>query len=422
MAEIFKQCATCKEWLPATSDYFHKRGDRRKNPWKGSCKKCLNKLPVVKVSDLVALEGYKICRQCRKEKPATKEYFNNRKRSADGIASHCKECVFGQRQKYRQENRDEIKQKKKTYYTQNKEDILQDRKRRYWTDPDKHRAVNRQRYILGRDKMLAYAEKYRNENRPRIQASQRAYYRRNRQSRLAANREYRTKHSERLREQNKRWREANRAKISEKGRQYRSENQDKILAYLKNYRAANPEKLRYLNARYRQLNRDELRAKNKAWQSANADRVKNKNLAYRQQKRDEINAKIRVWRKSNPEKVRIKEHRRRARKRSLPDTLAADQWQSALDYFGGCCAYCGRPAGLFHTMAIEHFVPLSNPSCPGTTALNCLPACHGQLGCNNQKSNKPAAAWLESKFGKRKAAKILARINAYFDHVRTNPT
>lgn len=331
MTEILKQCATCKEWLPATSDYFHKRGDRRKTPWKGSCKKCLNKLPVVKVSDLAAREGYKICRQCRKEKPATDEYFDKRKRSADGLASHCKECVSGQRQKYRQGNQDEIKQKKKAYYTQNKEDILQDRKRRYWADPDRHRLLNRQQYAIYRDERLLYSLRYRTENRSRLRASQRAYYLRNRLKKNEYNRKYREQYHDQLLDHNRR------------------------------------------------------------------------------------------WRRNNQEKTRVINRNRSARKRSLPDTLTADRWRSALDYFGGCCVYCGRPAGLFHTMAIEHFVPLSDPDCPGTTALNCLPACHGQLGCNNQKHTKPAATWLEAKFGKRKAAEILARINAYFEWVKTQP-
>ncbi|HNT78834.1 MAG TPA: hypothetical protein PKH77_27835 [Anaerolineae bacterium] len=123
------------------------------------------------------------------------------------------------------------------------------------------------------------------------------------------------------------------------------------------------------------------------------------------------------WRDRNPSGARAVLQRRLARKRSLPDTLTAVQWEHAIAYFGGC-AYCGRPAGLFHTLAVEHVIPLSDPACPGTTALNCVPACHGQDGCNNQKGTKKLDGFLESKFGKRKAAQILKRIEAYFEWVR----
>lgn len=329
MTESLKQCATCKEWLPATSDYFHKRGDRRKNPWKGSCKRCLNILPVVKVSELVAPEGYKICRKCREEKPATIEYFNPRKQSIDGLVSHCKVCVSKEKAEYKQKNKDKVSQRRKTYYDSNRDRLLQERKWHYWADPEKYRLSNNLSYAANRDKRIEYRRSYVARNRESIRQSHRDYYKRNRDKRIEYTRQYREKNYGRARQ-----------------------------AMMK-------------------------------------------------------------WRSANHEKIRVLNHRRRSRKHSLPDTLTANQWQRALDYFDGCCAYCGRPSGLFHAMAIEHFVPLSNPSCLGTTALNCVPACHGQLGCNNSKGNKPAAAWLESKFGKRKAAVILDKISTYDHWVRT---
>lgn len=106
--------------------------------------------------------------------------------------------------------------------------------------------------------------------------------------------------------------------------------------------------------------------------------------------------------------------RRRARKRDLPDTLTPTQWQHALDYFNGCCAVCGRPPGLFHTLAADHWIPLSSPDCPGTVAMNMIPLCHGQSGCNNSKGDKPAQQWLEQGYGKRKARQILAHIEDFF--------
>lgn len=116
------------------------------------------------------------------------------------------------------------------------------------------------------------------------------------------------------------------------------------------------------------------------------------------------------------EAKRLHVRRRRARKRDLPDTLTPEQWQQALDYFGGCCAVCGRSPGLWHTIAADHWIPLSKGG--GTTADNIVPLCHGQGGCNNSKHSKDAYAWLLSIFGKRKAKKALTRIEAYFEWMK----
>ncbi len=187
------------------------------------------------------------------------------------------------------------------------------------------------------------------------------------------------------------------------------------------YRKANPDKIKAQNKQARAKNKDTYAKKNKEWREANADRVNQYAREYRDKNRDLINENARKYQKRNPEKVRVHIHRRNARKRQLPNTLTAKQWADCLAYWGGCCAYCGRSAGLFHGICLEHFVPLSNPDCPGTTASNSLPACHGIGGCNGQKTDKPAAEWLESKFGTRKAKQILKRITAYFAWATQQP-
>jgi len=110
-----------------------------------------------------------------------------------------------------------------------------------------------------------------------------------------------------------------------------------------------------------------------------------------------------------------------ARKRGLPDDFTVDQWQRCLDYFNHCCAVCGRQMkDLFgtHTVAMDHWIPLSSPDCPGTVAHNIVPLCHGEGGCNNSKGAKIPETWLKKRFGGRKAKAIVARIEAYFDWLR----
>lgn len=124
------------------------------------------------------------------------------------------------------------------------------------------------------------------------------------------------------------------------------------------------------------------------------------------------------WYSRDPKKYKTYVMRRAARRRSLPDMFTTDHWTAALDYFNGCCAVCGRPPGFWHTLAADHWIPLTSPNCPGTVPTNIVPLCHGEGGCNNSKSDSDPVEWLTEKFGPRKAKQILKRIQEYFDTVR----
>lgn len=136
---------------------------------------------------------------------------------------------------------------------------------------------------------------------------------------------------------------------------------------------------------------------------------------------DRVSATKKRWAERNPLKRRLASQRRLAREKSVLVKFDSDDWQRAVDYFKGRCAVCGRPPGLFHALVMDHWVPITATDCPGTVPQNIIPLCGGQNGCNNQKSNRPAAAWLRSRFGPRKAAAILKRINAYFASLTEPP-
>ena len=106
------------------------------------------------------------------------------------------------------------------------------------------------------------------------------------------------------------------------------------------------------------------------------------------------------------------------RKQQLPNTLTVDEWERALDYWDHRCAICERPRGLWHTLAQDHWIPLTHADCPGTVASNILPLCHGEGGCNNSKGKKEPVAWLVSRLGKTRARHKLQEIRAYFAAVR----
>lgn len=131
----------------------------------------------------------------------------------------------------------------------------------------------------------------------------------------------------------------------------------------------------------------------------------------------------RLWKQTEQGRnsMRVAKIRYRASERYFPSDFTAQDWQRAVDYFHGCCAACGRQLiDLFntHTAHADHWIPLSHPNCPGTIPTNIVPLCGGENGCNNSKGDSLPLEWLERKFGKHKARKILKQINAYFDWVR----
>lgn len=101
------------------------------------------------------------------------------------------------------------------------------------------------------------------------------------------------------------------------------------------------------------------------------------------------------------------------RKRRLPNTLTNADWERALTYWDHRCAVCERPRGLWHTLAQDHWIPLTDANCPGTTAENILPLCHGEGGCNNSKGKKDPLEWLRAKLGTRRAKQKLYDIKVY---------
>jgi 5-methylcytosine-specific restriction endonuclease McrA len=123
------------------------------------------------------------------------------------------------------------------------------------------------------------------------------------------------------------------------------------------------------------------------------------------------------YRKRHPDKVRLRGLKREDRKRNYPHKFTDKDWKHAVTYFNGCCAVCGRQLkDLFgtHTAAMDHWIPISSPNCPGTVPTNIVPLCHGEMGCNNLKSGKDAETWVLETYGKIKGKKILKRINDYF--------
>lgn len=155
--------------------------------------------------------------------------------------------------------------------------------------------------------------------------------------------------------------------------------------------------------RSHERNREKDNARGKRWREEHLEHAREKARGNYYKKRDTRIAK-----------AMVNTVKRMARKRSLPDTFTAEQWKFALEYFQHTCAVCGRAVGLWHTLAMDHWIPLSDPNCPGTVATNIIPLCHGMDGCNNSKNNRDPLVWLTDKFGSHRARAIATRIEEYF--------
>jgi hypothetical protein len=190
---------------------------------------------------------------------------------------------------------------------------------------------------------------------------------------------------------------------------YRVENSERIAARHHKRYVKNRDKILAANRQRYMNNRDKANEYSRQYRKANhAVRLEYDRL-YSAEHREQR----RRWQQNNPTKIRAAYHRRQAKKRGLPNTFTTADWQQALDTFNGSCAVCGRPPGLWHTLAADHWIPLNSPDCPGTVPHNIVPLCHGVGGCNNSKANRSADEWLIENFRKHRGNTILKRIESF---------
>ena len=172
-----------------------------------------------------------------------------------------------------------------------------------------------------------------------------------------------------------------------------------------------------INKRRREkINREKARINTRHWYWTNREKRIRYNHQYREANRGHIAEYHRQWREDNSGKVRAIQLRRRARKRGLLDTFTGEQWLQCLDYHNYCCPACGvQLRDLFGNVKphADHWIPMSydGDDNPGTVATNMICLCNK---CNMSKHDIMPDVWLKQKFGTRKAAQILARIEAYF--------
>lgn len=153
-----------------------------------------------------------------------------------------------------------------------------------------------------------------------------------------------------------------------------------------------------------------------AWCARNSEKRRLSSKKHRIKYSSEERIRKRKYQDQNRDKVNANTHRYRARKQALPASFTAFDWNRAVNYFNGCCAVCGRPPGLWHKLAQDHWMPVALGG--AYTPDNIVPICDGIDGCNESKNKHLAHDWLIKKFGPRKAKIIETRIADYFEWVK----
>jgi hypothetical protein len=242
-------------------------------------------------------------------------------------------------------------------------------------------------------------------------------------------RQYRRNNRERRRLYNIKWRKNNPEKEKERSRRAYLNRREYALEYARMYR----QKHRIIKAPRIQNGMKKCTTcgkwkrngalnftQNFAYRDGFGPECKDCRREYRKKHNERRKKYKQKYRQQNPDKVKLRALRKRARMTAIPHDFTAADWKFALSYFEGQCAVCGRPQGLWHTLAADHWIPVSyqGDDNPGTVPTNIVPLCHGDGGCNNKKGSTLPDEWLEREYGKRKARKIAARIAEYFEWVK----
>lgn len=114
----------------------------------------------------------KICTLCNIEKPL--DFFPNLKRAKDGKYPQCKDCKSIVDKKYYDNNSEKVKTNAKKYYEINKETILEN------IDKDAKKVYRKNYYSIHREKELELNKIYKQNNRELLQVTKQKYRKENR--------------------------------------------------------------------------------------------------------------------------------------------------------------------------------------------------------------------------------------------------
>lgn len=102
----------------------------------------------------------KTCTGCKKEFPATTDYFQKQKQSKDGLSWRCKQCLKVYEKRRYWKHRDKRLNEVKEYYQENKEKVLEYQSQYYKENKEMVNKRNKVYRIKHREKLTEYSREY----------------------------------------------------------------------------------------------------------------------------------------------------------------------------------------------------------------------------------------------------------------------
>lgn len=216
----------------------------------------------------------------------------------------------------------------------------------------------------------------------------------------------------RAREYMRERRRSNPDAVKEAKRLHQEKNKDKYKQYKRLRYLENREEILEKARLYREQNRETIRQRDKMYRLASPEKYRQKDRKNYRENREKISERARSYRKTNRIRINQQNRLRKQNLRQVTIDFTSKDWDYALNYFENRCAACGRPQGLWHTIAADHWIPLSRGG--QSIRANIVPLCHGLDGCNNSKRNRDAFEWAADKFGERRAIEIVEMVDLFF--------
>lgn len=136
-----KTCTKCGQTFPATSEFFYKakHGKYGYQSWCQNCHRVLNGVglnPKNSVKD-----GFKICSRCKKNLPATLEFYYQRDDTAGGVSSQCRTCSKEVGRTWKLAHKEQIREEGKAYYHAHKDEYAERQRKYLKEDPERFRVA-----------------------------------------------------------------------------------------------------------------------------------------------------------------------------------------------------------------------------------------------------------------------------------------
>ena len=185
----------------------------------------------------------KECSCCHKIKSISE--FNKAKRELDKLQLKCKECL----RKYRQENKEHMKEYKKIYNQENKEKIKEKKQKYYQEKSDYIKEKSKKYYQENKEFKIEYQKEYYKNNLDTIKEKQKQYAKDNADKIKEYYKEYRENNKEVLREKEKQYAKNNAIRIKEYKKEYKDKKVQQALQQIKKEIENNPNKYNYIKGK-----------------------------------------------------------------------------------------------------------------------------------------------------------------------------